>query len=190
MTKKQTPAVFHVLLSNRGNPDYHQDPDKPMHGTPDDAWFKTQDIEAAKRLCHVYIADHDLGGGNWTGGVVLQTGGNVIGALVLGKIAYNGEFFPLYHRGVFGKPSRIQCAAIEDFNRKAPWVKMPANLKRHARAIRALEEYVKGQSIEEAMTDLLTDLRHLADAQQIEWAKVLRMAVGHHRAEMAENTPQ
>ena len=106
-----------VLLSNRGNPDFGQDPNRPVYGTPNDKWAPAESIESASALCRAYIAEHDLGGGNWTGGVVVQTGGNVAkGVAVAGLIAYNGRFFPVDEPHGYGKPTPIQQRAVAKLN--------------------------------------------------------------------------
>ncbi len=61
-----------VLLSNRGNPDMRQDPDRPVYGCPeDDVWADVENYKEASSLCRAYIKRHQLGGGNWSGGAIL-----------------------------------------------------------------------------------------------------------------------
>ena len=81
-----------VLLSNRGNPDLRQDPDRPLPGTPDDAWVQIRNGAQARKVCQRYIREHDLGGGNWTGGLVMSDDGSA----ELARISYNGTFPPRF----------------------------------------------------------------------------------------------
>lgn len=107
--------TYKVLLSNRGNPDHRQNPNRPVYGTPKDEWRECVSLDECTATCREYIGQWDLGGGNFTGGVVIQEGGNVIkGRAVLGIISYNGRFWPVSHE--YGKPNAIQVRAIKKLN--------------------------------------------------------------------------
>jgi hypothetical protein len=105
--------TYKVLLSNRGNPDHQQDPGRPLYGTPKDQWAEAPSIEACAKLCRAYITLHELGGGNWTGGVIVMQGGQVTqGTAVLGIIAYGGRFFPIDEPHAYGQPTPRHLRAI------------------------------------------------------------------------------
>ncbi len=78
-----------VLLSNSGNPDFRQDPDRPLPGTRSGYWVEVPDIEAASKACRDYIVENDLGGGNWPHAEVRDVKTDE----VLGHISYNGRFW-------------------------------------------------------------------------------------------------
>jgi len=78
-----------VLLANGGNPDRGQDPDRPLYGTRSGYWVEVADIEAASKACQDYIAENDLGGGNWPRAEVRDVQTDEI----LGHISYNGRFW-------------------------------------------------------------------------------------------------
>lgn len=52
-----------------------------------------------------------------------------------------------------------------------------------SRAENALEAYEAGLDLEEAMTDLVTDLRHLAAQHGVDWIKVTDLAEMHYEDE-------
>lgn len=76
-----------VKLSNRGNPDYGQSPNKPLPGVAC-GWARVETLQQASRICRMYIDCFDLGGGNWTGGELTTDSG-----VVLGKVSYNGRIW-------------------------------------------------------------------------------------------------
>ena len=80
---------LYVLLSNRGNPDIDQDPDKRLRDTPRDRWTKAKSVEHAQKLVSTYVKTYQLGSGNWTGGVVRSEG------KIIGHISYDGRFRPI-----------------------------------------------------------------------------------------------
>ena len=85
------PQPFRVELNHGPNPDisggYWQDgnPDAPV------GWIGADSLADASRICRDYIRDHGLGGGNWTGGAIMnaETGDPV------GRVAYNGRVFDM-----------------------------------------------------------------------------------------------
>ena len=77
-----------VLLASRGNPDHGQDPNRPVPGCPADFWTYAASWSDARMQVLAYIHNHDLGGGNWAGGPVVDAKGNRIG-----YISYNGRIW-------------------------------------------------------------------------------------------------
>jgi hypothetical protein len=47
-------------------------------------------LEEASASCLAFIAEHDLGGGNWSGGQVRDTATGV----VVARVSYNGRLWP------------------------------------------------------------------------------------------------
>jgi hypothetical protein len=78
-----------VHLANCGNPDRHQNSERPLPGTRSGYWVEVADIEAASKACRDYISENDLGGGNWPRAEVRDTATDE----VLGHISYNGRFW-------------------------------------------------------------------------------------------------
>ena len=78
-----------VLLANSGNPDFRQDSKRPLPGTRSGYWVEVADIEAASKVCRDYIAENDLGGGNWPNAEVRDCATDE----VIGHISYNGRFW-------------------------------------------------------------------------------------------------
>lgn len=75
---------FEVQLDSRGNPDFRQDPGNPLPGVPSKRVPASSLVEAAK-LCRAYIDEHELGGGNWTGGDVF------VDDDLVARVSYNGR---------------------------------------------------------------------------------------------------
>lgn len=76
--------MFTVILKSCGNPDFNQDPNKTLSPTER---VKVSTLKQASEQCLKYIAQCDLGGGNWAGGQVRDS---VTGTFVC-KISYNGR---------------------------------------------------------------------------------------------------
>lgn len=86
---------YSVILSAHGNPDHWQDPEQPLPGVPvTEAYGDT--IEELQQAVRAYIEEYGLGGGNWTGGRVMEQGSHI------GYISYNGRFWKVTERGVLG----------------------------------------------------------------------------------------
>ena len=77
-----------VRLSSCGNPDFRQDPHKPLPGVRRQT-VSVKDIAGASRACLQYILENQLGGGNWDGGQVIDAAGAVIA-----QVSYNGRVWP------------------------------------------------------------------------------------------------
>lgn len=84
--EREKTGLYTVLLASAGNPDFGEDPDRPVPGVPSHR-VGTDTIAEASERCRRYIGLHGLGGGNWTGGEVLDA---TNGALVA-RISYNGR---------------------------------------------------------------------------------------------------
>lgn len=77
-----------VLLDNVGNPDRQQDPTRQLPGVAR-RWKKVEDFAAASKACRDYIALNDLGGGNWSGGEIVDASNRPVG-----RVSYNGRVWP------------------------------------------------------------------------------------------------
>jgi len=82
-------GVFTVKLCSVGNPDFRQDPERPLPGVPS-VFAHVATLIEARDLCLHYIAYYDLGGGNWNGGEVVR----ISDGLVIGRFSYNGCLWP------------------------------------------------------------------------------------------------
>lgn len=67
-----------VLLASVGNPDFRQDPDKPLYGCEKDKTVEVATFKEASEVCAKFISDNDLGSGNWSGGEIQNEKGIVI----------------------------------------------------------------------------------------------------------------
>ena len=81
---------YEVHLSNYGNIDHDENPYLPLSGTESGIWVPCDSIEQAQRIAEEYRDDNDLGSGNWADPQVreVETGE------VVGRISYNGRFWP------------------------------------------------------------------------------------------------
>jgi hypothetical protein len=78
-----------VVLCAMGNPDRGQDPMRPLYGVPRST-PGVRSLAEASAKCSEFIAEHDLGGGNWTGGEVWER--NPAGdTKLIARISYNGR---------------------------------------------------------------------------------------------------
>ena len=77
--------MFTLRLSARQNPDFPPRQDLPRART-----VPVASLEDASALCRAFIAEHDLGGGNWSGGLVRDTATGV----VVARVSYNGRVWP------------------------------------------------------------------------------------------------
>lgn len=78
---------YKVELDSCGNPDYGENPYDQIDG----AWTQMvhiNSIEEAQQVVREYIAEHNLGSGNWNGGNVWNEQNEYIGC-----ISYNGRFW-------------------------------------------------------------------------------------------------
>ncbi|MER0238939.1 hypothetical protein [Fulvimarina sp. MAC8] len=105
---------FRVFLANCGNPDFEEDPDEPLPETRSGFWVKAATLREASRICGSYIAENDLGGGNWSGGEVrLRESDETVA-----RISYNGRAWAPEDPGMTGNRSEISLD--EDFSETRP----------------------------------------------------------------------
>jgi hypothetical protein len=76
-----------VTLSSVGNPDYGQYYGKNVLSPT--VQVKVRDFAEASKVCRAYIAKYDLGGGNWTGGIICQE------RIAIARVSYNGRVWPV-----------------------------------------------------------------------------------------------
>ena len=81
------PFRLHVTLRSVGNPDFGQDPDRPLYGVPTRKQA-VGSLAEASALCKSYIHTFDLGGGNWAGGKVYLPNGHQVA-----EVSYNGRIW-------------------------------------------------------------------------------------------------
>ncbi len=81
--------VMTVKLSSCGNPDLRQNPDESLFGCPEEISISVATLKGASELCLKYIANWELGGGNWSGGQVF------FGKAQIASISYNGRIWDL-----------------------------------------------------------------------------------------------
>lgn len=72
-----------VKLSSCPNPDYRQ-----TEAPAPSQVVEVESLEEASKVCRAYITEHELGGGNWSGGDVLDDSGQKIA-----RISYNGRIW-------------------------------------------------------------------------------------------------
>jgi hypothetical protein len=80
------PNQFGVRLACIGNPDFGQDPDRPLPGVPC-LLVGVPSLKDAVTACRKYIREHQLGGGNWSGGEIIDLDTRKI----IGRVSYNGR---------------------------------------------------------------------------------------------------
>ena len=84
--EREQTGLYSVLLSSVGNPDFGENPERALPGTPSHRVGVDTIAEAAER-CTRYIGKYGLGGGNWAGGEVIdETNGSLCA-----RISYNGR---------------------------------------------------------------------------------------------------
>ena len=104
-----------VALASRGNPDFRQDPRRTLPDVRDEVASVATLREAGAR-CRAWIEEHDLGGGNWTGGQVRRDG------VLVAYVGYNGTVWPAGsgHNGMpdFGNaktpPQPLDAAKLDE----------------------------------------------------------------------------
>lgn len=89
-----------LILDSRGNPDLGQYPNISVYGVPSES-VRVSSLRDASRKAREYIELHDLGGGNWTGGDVLDGSG-----LIVARISYNGRVWQAEYREDKSSPCR------------------------------------------------------------------------------------
>lgn len=81
--------MMYVHLSAAGNPDFGEYGDI---GAPE-RWEPVVSYAAASAVVRAYIAEYDLGGGNWTGGEI-RAGERGTPTQVVARVSYNGRVWP------------------------------------------------------------------------------------------------
>jgi hypothetical protein len=79
-------GAYVVALASCGNVDFGQHPDRSLPGVPAKR-VRVATLRAASEVCRLYIEHHELGGGNWIGGDVLDAKTQA----AVAKISYNGQ---------------------------------------------------------------------------------------------------
>ena len=82
---------FKVTLASVGNPDFRQCSTRSLPGVPR-LTVVAASMLAAASACREYIAEHDLGGGNWAGGDITLDG------KLVARVSYNGQIW--YPEGI------------------------------------------------------------------------------------------
>lgn len=94
---KRRKKKYRVCLRSVGNPDFGQDPCRPLYGVPS-RWQDVDGLEEASRACRAYVEEYGLGGGNWAGGEVIDhSSGKTVA-----RVSYNGRVWPpgKWHAGM------------------------------------------------------------------------------------------
>jgi hypothetical protein len=80
---KLKPEKLRVTLSSAGNPDHDQYYGEDVLSPT--LLVEVKDFSEASTACRAYIAQHNLGAGNWTGGTITQ------GNRIVARVSYNGR---------------------------------------------------------------------------------------------------
>jgi|GEM_PF-1008240 len=84
--KELREKMMTVKLSSCGNPDHGQNPNDSLSPTVS---CEVATFKGASLICTKYIANWNLGGGNWAGGQVYEDGKQVA------RISYNGRVWDM-----------------------------------------------------------------------------------------------
>jgi hypothetical protein len=79
-------GAYVVLLASCGNIDFGQDSSRALPGVPK-KHLRVGSLKAAAQACRLYIEHHELGGGNWRGGEVIERKTKK----TIAQISYNGR---------------------------------------------------------------------------------------------------
>jgi len=74
-----------VKLESVGNPDYGQNPNKPLWDAEPNRIVPVKSFKQASAECIKFIDENELGSGNWSGGDILNDEGKVIA-----RVSYSG----------------------------------------------------------------------------------------------------
>lgn len=80
-----------VVLASVGNPDHGQDPTKPMYGCESNKIVPVASFKEASQKCMQFIADNDLGGGNWAGGQIMDDQDKIVAHVSPNGRVWSGE---------------------------------------------------------------------------------------------------
>lgn len=75
-----------LTMSSRGNPDFRENPKDEMSPA---LTVEVNSWQEASAACEAYIAQYQLGGGNWTGGQICEDGRQIA------RVSYNGRVWDL-----------------------------------------------------------------------------------------------
>lgn len=79
---------YTVELTAHGNIDHGENPYEALAGV-EQTTRSADTIEELQKIVRDYIEEHNLGGGQWTGGKVTENGKEI------GRISYNGRYWTL-----------------------------------------------------------------------------------------------
>ena len=82
-----------VILSSVGNPSYGQNPDQPLYGAKTNVEVDVETFNIARLMCLEFISNNELGGGNWSGGDILDNG------KLIAYVSYNGRVWKVDENG-------------------------------------------------------------------------------------------
>jgi 8-oxo-dGTP pyrophosphatase MutT (NUDIX family) len=82
-----------LVCTSAGNPDFQQAPELSI--SPEEVYIVSSPIEASEKA-RAYIAEYELGGGNWTGGHVFNDAGEIVA-----RVSYNGRVWEPGQGGEF-----------------------------------------------------------------------------------------
>ena len=77
-----------VTVEAVGNPDYSFN-DYRRNVTIKEKTIQINTITEASKICRDFINEHELGGGNWSGGKILSNGEQI------GRVSYNGRIWDM-----------------------------------------------------------------------------------------------
>ena len=80
---KPKPARMRVTLSSAGNPDHGQYYGENLLSPT--LLVEVKNLAEASAVCRAYIAQYELGAGNWTGGTITK------GNRIVARVSYNGR---------------------------------------------------------------------------------------------------
>lgn len=106
-------AKYTVKLSAVGNPDFDEPKDigVPSKQVPVDSYAE------ASKVAQAFIAEHDLGGGNWSGGQILE------GSKVVARVSYNGKVWEPNAHDIHALPGTPKPSPLFDpYGNAVAWV--------------------------------------------------------------------
>ncbi len=74
-----------LRLASVGNPDFNQNPSRPLEGCEPDREVRVETLHEASVKCRQFIDENGLGGGNWAGGQIFDGGKQIA------RVSYNGR---------------------------------------------------------------------------------------------------
>ncbi|MDB2686640.1 hypothetical protein N9Y42_05465 [Mariniblastus sp.] len=80
------PVTLQLRLESCGNPDYRQNPERPVRGVAGDL-VVVGTLDEAQSKCKAFIENNELGSGNWAGGHVFAND------WLVAYISFNGRLW-------------------------------------------------------------------------------------------------